>query len=446
MSLSSVSVQPSNGTSSRPGLSSSIHSSLVEANVPAQATSLMMTASGANGVAGGGASVGVGEGVGVVKGIDGAFGWRGVPAIGRPSASRPLPPTPGNVLQLPGTSSAPCRSMLARAVVSPAGHAPPAALAVSMSSPEGSISSSVSPPLLRLPVYTPSAEISATVWSFVRSRRYSPKGAISPCSPASRSPPSLRVHPSSAIGSGPVFHNSIHSSLVEANVPAQATSLIRTAPGLKDGASACAAPRTVSGVGVAVRVAAGVVGVSVGDAVAAGVSVAVGSGAVGDSTVGEGEASVGVELIGAGVALAVSVPPNGEASVDVGSTPVDVEAGVPVASGGPAVAGGAAEETGDGSAVEEGGAGDSLGGAVASVCVGTSNPVIVAGRSSDGGEADVGTESRPAASTSHASKPARAKRRRWAIVFPPGPANCNHSTRLKVASQSPGGVSAIPHD
>src|SRR3970040_2445987 len=244
--------------------------------------------------------------------------------------------------------------MLARAVVSPAGHAPPAALAVSMSSPEGSISSSVSPPLLRLPVYTPSAEISATVWSFVRSRRYSPKGAISPCSAASRSPPSLRVQPSSAIGSGPVFHNSIHSSLVEANVPAQATSLIRSAPGLKDGASASAAPRTVSRVGVAVRVAAGVVGVSVGDTVAAGVSVAVGSGAVGDSAVGGGEASVVVALIGVAVALAVSVLPGGAASVDVGTTSVGVEAGVPVASGGPAVAVGVAEETVDGSAVEGG--------------------------------------------------------------------------------------------
>jgi hypothetical protein len=209
-----------------------------------------------------------------------------------------------------------------------------------------------------------------------------------------------------------VFHNSIHSSLVEANVPAQATSLIRTAPGLKDGASASAAPRTVSGVGVAVRVAAGVVGVSVGDAVAAGVSIPVGTGAVGEAAVGEGEASVGVELIGAGVALAVPVFSSGADSVDVGPTSVGVEAGVPVASGGPAVAVSAAEETVDGSAVEEGGAGPSLGGAIVSVSVGPSNPVTVAGSSSEGGEADVGTESRPAASTSHARKPARAKRRR----------------------------------
>src|SRR3990172_13311417 len=111
MSLSSVSLHPSNGPSSRPGLSSSIHSSLVEANVPAQATSLMMTASGANGVAGGGASVGVGEGVAVVKGIDGAFGWRGVPAIGRAAASRALPPTPGDVLPLAGAAGAPGRSL-----------------------------------------------------------------------------------------------------------------------------------------------------------------------------------------------------------------------------------------------------------------------------------------------------------------------------------------------
>src|SRR3989304_5447850 len=114
MSLSSVSVQPSNGTSSRPGFSSSIHSSLVEASVPAPATSLMMTASRANGGAGGGVPVGVDEGVAVVKGSDGAFGWRGVPAIGRPSASRPLPPTPGDGLQLPGTAGAPGRSLLAR--------------------------------------------------------------------------------------------------------------------------------------------------------------------------------------------------------------------------------------------------------------------------------------------------------------------------------------------
>ena len=216
---------------------------------------------------------------------------------------------------------------------------------------------------------------------------------------------------------------------------------------MKDGASASAAPTTVSGVGVAVRVAAGVVGVSVGDTVAAGVSVAVGSGVVGDSTVGEGEASVGVELIGAAVALAVSVLPGGAASVDVGTTSVGVEAGVPVASGGPAVAVGVAEETVEGSAVEEGGAGSLLGGAIVSVCVGPSNPATVAGRSSDGGEADVGTESRPAASTSHATTPARAKRRRWAIVFPPGslPATSgvvgspyrSYSTRAPDESQSP---------
>src|SRR3990172_2511148 len=41
--------------------------------------------------------------------------------------------------------------------------------------------------------------------------------------------------------------------------------------------------------------------------------------------------------------------------------------------------------------------------------------------SSRGGEADVGSESRPAASTNKARRPARAKRRRWSIVFPPGP-------------------------
>src|SRR3972149_10732561 len=79
------------------------------------------------------------------------------------------------------------------------------------------------------------------------------------------SPPSVSVHPSRVIGAGPGFHNSIHSSLVEASVPAQATSLMRTSPGAKEGGLEPAGVRPASGVGVGVAdEGAGAVGVGGG--------------------------------------------------------------------------------------------------------------------------------------------------------------------------------------
>src|ERR1051325_6825703 len=112
------------------------------------------------------------------------------------------------------------------------------------------------------------------------------------------SPPSERVKPCKLIGKPPGLYNSIHSSLLEAAVPPQATSLMTT----ESGGTAVGEAVGV-GVSVGVRVSVGV-GVSVGVRVSVGVSVAV--------EVGVGKViefgCLGVPLIGLPTGRAASSP------------------------------------------------------------------------------------------------------------------------------------------
>src|SRR4030067_313452 len=111
------------------------------------------------------------------------------------------------------------------------------------------------------------------------------------------SPPSARRQPSRRIESGPGFHSSIHSSLEEASVPAQATSLMRTEPAGKDSArgSMTVGVGEREGVGEkeGVRVAVEM-GVSVGETVGEALA----------SSVGKGSSSVSVS-VGGGVSVVV---------------------------------------------------------------------------------------------------------------------------------------------
>ncbi len=149
---------------SGPGLCSSIHSSLESAIVPLQATSLIRRESKAAGVGcGDGVRVGVADEVGEAEAARGVgdsvgeghsieLGLRGVPATGAPAASTPVLQHPVKVRQAPGPSSPARRSMLAWEATLPAGQPPPSAFAVSITLPEGSTNSRLSPLLLNAPV------------------------------------------------------------------------------------------------------------------------------------------------------------------------------------------------------------------------------------------------------------------------------------------------------
>jgi len=93
----------------------------------------------------------VGEGVFVGAGDQMLLAALGLPVMVLPLASRPLLPVLFS--QDAGKSAASqARSMEIRGDELPAGHAPPAALAVSISSPAGSYSRSVSPLLFSAPL------------------------------------------------------------------------------------------------------------------------------------------------------------------------------------------------------------------------------------------------------------------------------------------------------
>src|SRR4030067_3723852 len=90
--------------------------------------------------------------------------------------------------------------------------------------------------------------MSETLESSVRSRRKKEWGGMTPKRAMAISPLSVRLHPPRSTGSDPGLYNSIHSSLAEASVPAQATSLISTTAAL--GAGEDVGTQVPHGVGV----------------------------------------------------------------------------------------------------------------------------------------------------------------------------------------------------
>ena len=174
-----------------------------------------------------------------------------------------------------------------------------------------------------------------TVLSLVRSSRKKPKGAMNPDRLTWMSPPSLRRQPVRSTACGPGLCNSIHSSLAEADVPAQAISLISTvcgdtAVGFSEGGVGEEVAVTSGGVGEGVAVTSLGVGVDV----ISGVDVEVGSPGVpldvGPGTgVGEG---VGLDS-GEGEGVVVGESPGSVVGVGVSLAAEAVEVSTLVALG-----------------------------------------------------------------------------------------------------------------
>jgi hypothetical protein len=255
-------------------------------------------------------------------------------------------------------------------------------------------------------------------------------------------------------GSGPGFQSSIHSSLDEACVPAQATSLMSTAPGEKEAGSSGVVGSGL-GVGVALSVEVGVTdtvgdsggsvadGVAEGSGVGDGVSVlspaaadgsADGGGTgVSRSGVAEGsDSGVGVEV--AQVSLAARRLRWIPASAIRGKARCAGSRSVAIASvvGGfrrcISVAGGSADGAGVASA----------GSSVAGSAVGSGGSLVIGAgvASSDEGAAEAGSASRMLAATSAAGARVRARHCLWVMVVPPGPVVWSESTAREAGCQT----------
>ncbi len=85
----------------------------------------------------------------------------------------------------------------------------------------------------------------------MRSSSRNPLAGMVPAREMAMSPPSPRLHPSRSIPSGPGLCSSIHSSLAEASVPAQAISLMRMEPGARGVGEGTGVSEAGVGVGVA---------------------------------------------------------------------------------------------------------------------------------------------------------------------------------------------------
>jgi hypothetical protein len=147
-------------------------------------------------------------------------------------ASIPHATTPVLVIQAVSLSGiTPLRSRLPSVVEFP-GHDPPFEFAASIRVFDGSRRLRISSEFPISPVKIWSAAISETAVSSVRSRRkYPPAGKIPVRAILGVPSTPLNTHPVKLISADPGLYNSIHSSLVEASVPAQATSLMRSVRG-----------------------------------------------------------------------------------------------------------------------------------------------------------------------------------------------------------------------
>ena len=159
----------------------------------------------------------------------------GVPLIGPPFASRPFRTTPVFVIHAVSLSAMTARrSMLPNVEELPAGHSPALELAVSTTPPAGSIKRNISFELFSSPEKIRSAGISETVVLSVRSSRKYPPAGIVPLRAMFGLPSSVfNIQPVRLTALEPGLYNSIHSSAVDAIVPAQATSLMRSVRGGK---------------------------------------------------------------------------------------------------------------------------------------------------------------------------------------------------------------------
>src|SRR3990172_6178056 len=233
------------------------------------------------------------------------------------------------------------------------------------------------------------------------------------------------------MGSAPGFHSSIHSSLVEASVPAQATSLMRTEPGAKDDPEESDVAST-EGVVVGVGVGDSGLAEGVSDGKAATVGTDPESGEVGAVSDGEavtvGTDSESGEADGVSVALGVSVAVALDVSGNVG---LSLGSGVAVGPSASVSVGAGGGSDGEGSMVL---ATVLTGESVTATSV-ESEEVAEGMASSKDGEAEVGSERRGAASSSPARSAARARRWCWVMVVPPGPVGWRESTSVEAGCQ-----------